>query len=104
MRVMDYLTACEYVRRICQTSKLLTDQNFEKTILEEGSATSTLVICHTARDAEILSNDLIRKCRCNRARLSNRTLTTIKNHIIRFAWITNVDMLRGMLPTFVYVY
>ena len=104
MRAIDYMTASEYVKRVCQMAKLLTDQDFEKTILGEGPTTTTLVICHTARDAEILSNNLIRKYGCTRARLSDRTLMTVKKHIIRFAWITQLDMLRGMSPTFVYVY
>ena len=105
MRVQDYMIACEYVKRICGSAeKVLTDENFEQTILSAPESKKTLVICHTFRDAEEMRITLMTKCGCSVSSRSERTVTTIKGHVIKITYMTRAEALRGMSADYVYVY
>lgn len=105
MRVQDYMIACEYVKRICGSAeKVLTDENFEHTILSAPSTKRTLVICHTFRDAEEMRIQLMKKCGCCVVSRSERTVATMKGHVIKITYMTRAEALRGQRADYVYVY
>lgn len=105
MRVQDYMIACEYVKRICGSAeKVLTDEEVEGVMLNAPKDKTTLIICHTFRDAEEMRIKLMTKCRCSVVSRSERKVATIKGHVIKITYMTRAEALRGQRAEYVYVY
>ena len=105
MRVQDYMIACEYVKRICGSAeKVLTDEEVEGVMLNAPKDKTTLIICHTFRDAEEMRIQLMKKCGCCVVSRSERMVATMKGHVIKITYMTRAEALRGQRADYVYVY
>ena len=105
MRAMDYMIACEYVKKICGSAeKVLTDEEVEGVLLNAPKDKTTLIICHTFRDAEEMRIKLMTKCGCSVLSRSERKVATIKGHVIKITYMTRAEALRGQRAEYVYVY